>query len=65
MAKLHNKPGTATPDAGEVSQDGPGGTAVSYTPGAALETGHRLIDAGLEAERQQDTGGQSPEHTAG
>jgi hypothetical protein len=40
-------------EAGQVVQDGPGPVAVSYTPAAAIETGHRLIEKGLLAERQR------------
>jgi hypothetical protein len=51
--RVHEKPGDVTAEAGQVDQDGPDGVAVSYRPGAAVETGHRLIEKGLLAERQR------------
>jgi hypothetical protein len=52
--RVHEKPGDVTAEAGQVDQDGPDGVAVSYRPGAAVETGHRLIEKGLLAERQRN-----------
>lgn len=38
---------------GLVDVDGPDGVAISLTPEAALETGHRLIEKGAEAAGQR------------
>jgi chemotaxis response regulator CheB len=40
-------------DGGEVIVDGPDGVAVSLTPEAAIETGEKLQDKGLEAAGQR------------
>lgn len=53
MAKVHDEPSDVIAEAGEVIQSGPGNVAVSFKPGAAIETGHRLIDKGLKAERER------------
>jgi hypothetical protein len=37
---------------GEVTVDGPDGVAVTITPDAAVETSHRLLEAGLQAQGQ-------------
>ena len=52
-SKVHSEPAEVTADQGEVDQDGPGGAVASYEPGAAIETGSRLIDGGLKAQRQR------------
>lgn len=45
-------PGTATPENGQVTLDGPDGVAVAMTPAAAIETGRRLIAAAEIAAKQ-------------
>ena len=42
-----------TAEEGEVVVDGPDGVAVSLTPEAAIETGERLQDSGVEAAGQR------------
>ena len=54
--KIHDEPSTVTDDDGQVDQDGPDGVAVSFEPGAAIETGHRLIEKGLKASREKPDG---------
>jgi hypothetical protein len=53
---IHDDPSTVTDDPGQVTQDGPDGVAVAFKPGAAIETGHRLIERGLRAERRREAG---------
>jgi hypothetical protein len=55
-SKIHDEPSDVTAEAGQVDQDGPDGVAVSFMPGAAIETGHRLIEKGLKAEREKPDG---------
>ncbi len=38
---------------GEVMVNGPDGVAVSLTPDAAVETSHRLLEAGVTAQGQK------------
>ena len=45
---------------GEVVIDGPDGVAVSLTPEAAIETGERLQDSGVEAAGQRRLGNTRP-----
>ncbi len=52
--RIHSEPSTVTAEEGAVAQDGPDGVAVTFEPGAAVETGHRLIDQGLKAERDKE-----------
>lgn len=52
--RRYDEPSKTMADDGYVFQSGPGGTAVTFDPGAALETGHRLIEDGLRAERQRE-----------
>jgi hypothetical protein len=58
-SRIHNEPSNVTDEDGQVDQDGPDGVSVSYEPGAAIETGHRLIEKGLSAERQREKKGAS------
>lgn len=51
--KIHNEPSDVNAEEGQVDQDGPDGVAVSFEPGAALETGRKLIEKGVEAKRQK------------
>jgi hypothetical protein len=55
MAKhpLYDDASEVAAKGGEVDVDGPDGVAVSLTPEAALETGHRLIEKGAEAAGQR------------
>lgn len=46
------EPGVATAEQGVVMLDGPDGVAIAMTPGAAQETGRRLIVAAAEASGQ-------------
>lgn len=54
MTKAHVDPADVTADQGEVVLDGFDGLVVSLDPSAAIETGHRLIDAALRAQRQKE-----------
>jgi hypothetical protein len=49
MDKPHNVPSDVTVEEGEVMVDGPDGVAVSFTPSAAEETSHRLLDGAAKA----------------
>ena len=49
----HPDPSEVNVEEGQVLVEGPDGVAVSLTPDAAEETGHRLIKAALEARRQE------------
>jgi hypothetical protein len=51
--KTYSEPSDVAADKGEVVVDGPDGVAVTLTPGAAVETSHRLLEAGLEAQGQR------------
>lgn len=53
-SRIHREPSDITNDEGQVTQEGPDGVAVAFEPGAAVETGHRLIEKGLAAERTRD-----------
>ena len=48
-AKVHDEPSTVASDEGQVTVDGPDGVAVTMTPEAAEETGHRLIAHACDA----------------
>jgi len=48
-SKTHNDASTVEADGDEVFVDGPDGVAVTLTPEAAEETGHRLIEKAGEA----------------
>jgi hypothetical protein len=52
--KIYEEAGEIEARGGKVHQKGPDHVDVDYAPGAALETGHRLIDAGLAAEREKE-----------
>jgi hypothetical protein len=52
-SKAYDTPSDVSAEEGEVMLDGPGGIAVSLTPDAALETSHRLLTGGLEAQGQK------------
>ena len=52
-ACLHDEPSKVLAEEGEVMVDGPDGVAVSLTPEAAIETSHRLLDGGLQAQGQK------------
>ena len=49
IAKVHDEPSTVASEDGQVTVDGPDGVAVTMTPEAAEETGHRLIAHASEA----------------
>ena len=53
MDKAHDRASDVSAEQGEVLIDGPGGTALSMTPGAALETSNRLLDGAATAHGQQ------------
>jgi hypothetical protein len=46
-------PASATAEDGQVILEGPRGLAVTMTPDAAARTGHSLLEAAREAQRQQ------------
>ncbi len=48
-AKVHDEPSTVASEDGQVTVDGPDGVAVTLTPEAAEETGHRLIANACDA----------------
>lgn len=50
---VHNEPCKVTAENGEVMIDGPGGHVISMTPGAAKQTGLRLLECSAEAEGQE------------
>lgn len=52
-AKPYSVPSKVSAEGGEVVVDGPNGFALSFTPGAAIETSDRLLDAATEAKGQQ------------
>ena len=52
MDKPHDIPSDVTVEDGEVIVDGPDGVAVSFTPDAAEETSHRLLDGAARAAGQ-------------
>ena len=49
----HDSPSDISAEEGEVLVDGPGGVAVSLTPGAAAETSQRLLFGAAEAQGQK------------
>jgi len=53
MAKLdaYDTPTNVTQVDGEVVLDGPGGVGLSMTPGAAAESGKRLVKGAAQAQR--------------
>jgi hypothetical protein len=53
MIKIYSEPSEVAAEKGEVSVDGPDGVAVTLTPDAAIETSHRLLEAGLMAQGQK------------
>lgn len=55
--RVHDKPSDVIDESGEVIQSGPDGVAVSFEPGAAIETGHRLIEQGLRSARKEGPSG--------
>jgi len=48
-SKTHNEPSAVEAEGDEVIVDGPDGVAVTLTPEAAEETGHRLVERASEA----------------
>ena len=50
--RVHDEPSDVAAEDGMVIVDGPNGVAVTLTPDAAVETSHRLLDGGLEAQGQ-------------
>jgi hypothetical protein len=53
VGKTYDEPSEVDAEQGDVTVDGPDGVAVSLTPDAAVETGHRLIEAGIEGTGQR------------
>jgi hypothetical protein len=53
MGKTYDEPSDVGAEEGEVTVTGPDGVAVSLTPDAAVETGNRLIEAGIEGTGQR------------
>jgi hypothetical protein len=51
--ELYDEASKVSADNGEVAVDGPDGVDVSLTPEAAVETSHRLLEAGLAAQGQK------------
>jgi hypothetical protein len=51
--KPYDQPSDVAAEEGEVIVDGPDGVAVSLTPEAAVETSHRMLEAGMTAEGQR------------
>ena len=51
--KVHDIPSEVSAEEGQVLVDGPGGVAVSLTPGAAEETSHRLLFGAAQAQGQR------------
>jgi hypothetical protein len=51
--KTYSEPSKVVADRGKVRVDGPDGVAVTLTPEAAVETSHRLLEAGLLAQGQK------------
>lgn len=54
------EPGEAEAEQGAVLLDGLDGAVVTMTPGAAKETGHRLVEAAARAEQDNDPPEESP-----
>ena len=52
VAKTFNEPSEVAAEQGHVIVDGPDGTAATFTPKAAEETGHRLEAGAAQAEEQ-------------
>jgi hypothetical protein len=50
--KVYDNPSDTEAVDGVVAVDGPDGVAVRLTPGAAIETSHRLLETGLVAQGQ-------------
>lgn len=50
--KSFDTPSEVTADQGEVLVDGPGKVAIAFTPAAAVETSHRLLDGAMTAQGQ-------------
>jgi hypothetical protein len=50
--KVYSEPSEVAAEQGKVVVDGPDGVAVTITPDAAVETSHRLLESGLEAQGQ-------------
>ena len=53
----HSEPSNVVAEQGEVLVEGPDGVAVTLTPDAAEETGHRLVKAASEARLQSRSDG--------
>ena len=70
--KVYNEPSSVASEEEEVFVDGPDGVAVTLTPEAAEETGHRLIAKASEAagnrrfkEKAARESGEQGRHDAG
>jgi hypothetical protein len=50
----HSEPSEVNAEQGQVIVEGPDGVAVTLTPDAAEETGRRMINAALQARRQEE-----------
>ena len=47
--RSYSEPSDVDVEQGQVIVEGPDGVAVTFTPDAAEETGHRMIDAATQA----------------
>ncbi|MDO6415944.1 hypothetical protein Q4F19_16260 [Sphingomonas sp. BIUV-7] len=52
--KSHDTPSDVDAEAGQVLVEGPDGIMISFTPEAAVETGHRLQGSASKAPDQAD-----------
>ena len=50
--RIYDQPSKVAAEDGVVAVDGPDSVDVHFTPGAAEETGHRLLDGAAEAQGQ-------------
>lgn len=51
--QTYDKPSDVVPENGRVLVDGPDHVDIALTPDAAIETGERLIESGVEANGQE------------